>query len=93
MFNIHWKNLHMSQQKCNTPSTNMHKLKQKNQLQQTKKTITATNFNNDAFNSNFNLGAIIPSCNRNFESKNLFSKNKPWTNLQIAMFQCSINQF
>jgi hypothetical protein len=36
MFNRHWKNLHMSQQKCHTPSTNMHKLKQKNQLQQTK---------------------------------------------------------
>ncbi len=38
----------MSQQKCNTPSTNMHKLKQKNQLQHTKK-ITTTTFNNYAF--------------------------------------------
>jgi hypothetical protein len=59
MLNIHWKNLHMSQQKCNTPGTNMHKLKQKNQLQHTKK-ITTTTFNNYA---------IIPSCNSNFESK------------------------
>ncbi len=38
----------MSQQKCNTPNTNMHKLKQKNQLQQTKNKLTTT-FDNYAF--------------------------------------------